>query len=249
VLGSFKIYSSTWYRGEAAKRGVIEEPKNKADPFVGTIALVIVGLDETRKVLYFAHTWGPSWGQRGSGEMDVATTAQATFTGRAMRAMEAKSNNAFNWSPPSTFVTAENVPASSTARPVDQEVPDAPSKRPEPDAASKTTQEPDAEQAREGRATPPSGSSALRRAVFDANHERRDWSSKTLPTKALARGEGCRPTGDPVVDATYDALGHYDRFFRNVESGGQREACSQATPQHPLPTSNSCRQDGTANRF
>jgi len=54
------------------------------------------------------------------------------------------------------------------------------------------------------------------RKVFNANYEQGDWSIAKLPAKALARGEGSTPTGDPAIDDTYDALGKFYDFFHQI---------------------------------
>ncbi|WP_448639711.1 M4 family metallopeptidase [Geodermatophilus sp. URMC 63] len=56
---------------------------------------------------------------------------------------------------------------------------------------------------------PPPSSSARRRAVHDAA------GSSAIPG-ALARAEGDPPTGDPIVDETFEAIGSTQDFFHNV---------------------------------
>jgi hypothetical protein len=70
VLSGFKVFESTWMTTSMSRMGVIEQPKPE-DVERGTVAVTIVDVDEAKKILRFAHTWGPSWGDRGFGTMSL----------------------------------------------------------------------------------------------------------------------------------------------------------------------------------
>jgi Zn-dependent metalloprotease len=55
-----------------------------------------------------------------------------------------------------------------------------------------------------------------RRAIYDAKHAQGDWSTGSPPARSLVRAESDPPVGDATVDQTYDALGAFHHFFREV---------------------------------
>jgi hypothetical protein len=215
VLGSFKVHESSWYGKDTTQRGVIGKPPVSGKSVeIGTIALTIVDFDAARQVIHFAHTWGPAWGDRGFGEMPVET-AQATFVGEQMWAIEARSKASFSWSPASALPGAGVPPAGQAPGEPAAPVPD---ETETPDAAPTRERRAGAGAARKARTgrTEAALSGKARRLVYDAKHERGDWSKEKLPAKALARREGAPSTGDRAVDATYDALGRVHAFFHEV---------------------------------
>jgi hypothetical protein len=67
-LSAFKVFESMWMTTSMSKMAVIEPPKSDEQE-LGTVAVTIVDVDKAQKILRFAHTWGPSWGDGGFGAM------------------------------------------------------------------------------------------------------------------------------------------------------------------------------------
>ena len=220
VLGSFNVHESMWYGTDTTQRGVIRKPPAKNEnPLIGSIALTIVDFDETRKVIHFAHTWGPAWGNLGFGEMAL-DTAQAIFAGEQMWAVEARSSGPFLWSGPTPFTppqaqAAAPLSANDLVSPPSQ--PAAVPVKVDTAAGRQSTITRSQRAARKERHPEPATgpmSGKPHRKVFNANYQQGDWSVAKLPAKALARTEGSAPTGDPAIDDTYDALGRVYDFFQ-----------------------------------
>jgi len=193
VLGSFAVHQSAWFSDDAQQRGIIGGVSGKkTDQILGSIALTIVDFDSARNVIHFAHTWGTKWGNAGFGEMPLST-AQATFVGDQMWAVEMRSPRPFQWSE-TQVLSRTDFPAG-----------------PEPSGPPAAVKE-----IRPTRRTAPASPGKMQRSVFDANHQQGDWSGANLPANALVRSEGSQPVKDRAANDTYDALGTFYTFFKDI---------------------------------
>lgn len=64
VLIGIDVYSS-FESGEVADTGVVPMPDTAAEQYFGGHAVLIVGYDDTQKVLIVRNSWGDGWGDKG----------------------------------------------------------------------------------------------------------------------------------------------------------------------------------------
>jgi hypothetical protein len=213
VLAAFSVHQSNWLSPEVAKReGRIEAPRGENDPPLGSIATTIVDYDEDAKVLRFAHTWGPTWGIRGFGEMTI-DAARTMFHDREMWSIEvirtvkpAGSAMGFDWETPLEAASAAPSPAISKA----------PNGRGGAQAEPHPRRKAARRLSRRTRTTVAPVPSTARWAVYDSQNQTIDLTAASLPDTALVRYEDQPPSGDAAVDETYDAIAAVHAFFTDV---------------------------------
>jgi hypothetical protein len=190
VLSAFQVFSSTWTATSVARTGVIAPPQ-AGDDLVGTVAVTIVDVDEGARVLRFAHTWGPSWGDRGFGTIAFETAKQMLVFDQLWSVeLEPGGSTGFSWE-----LTAPARPPLPPADP-------APAARPPAQPAARPPAQPAAQ--------PPGPT----RVVHDGRGLGASYA--TLDPATILRQEGGEPSSDPVAEQVFDALGAFHRCLREA---------------------------------
>jgi Thermolysin metallopeptidase, alpha-helical domain/Caspase domain/Thermolysin metallopeptidase, catalytic domain/Papain family cysteine protease len=214
VLAAFSVYES-WMAESTGRTGVVPKPAAK-EQLLGSIATTIVDYDEERRVLQFAHTWGPNWGERGFGEM-TEDTAQALFKDDQMWAVEVPGASSF-WQqepapietpkprrPPKRASKPTKERRATTATPAARAVFDA--RGGESNWSEETLP---ARALARGENDPPTGDEAVDE-TFDALGAFRDFFQQVFERSSWD-GRG----------APLEAVVHYGRSFENAFWGGRR---------------------------
>lgn len=218
VLSGFTVFETTWMTELVAKTGVIGLPKPD-DQSLGAVAVTIVDVDEAARALRFAHTWGPSWGDRGFGTMSFdAAEKMLGFDRMWSVELDVAACGRFRWdltdvrpAPPARAAPAVPAPppglapvagqSSARGAPGERRI-----RRPLVEGAI-TSARKTATAANEAARAPKPSADGLLRIVYDGRLLGASYAR--LDPATVLRQEGGKASADPAANQVFEALGAF----------------------------------------
>lgn len=218
VLCGFTVFDNTWTSKAVASTGLVGPPAAGDRP-IGNIAVTIVDVDPAARLLRFAHTWGPSWGDRGFGSITFDTAQQLlVFDQMWSVQVDVARGAGFRWD---LTDPRPAPPPAGGPTPVDTGSPAAAPAPPRPGAPGRPPRKaptgPPAK-APAPRPRPRRGTAAqaadLDRTVFDGRLLGASYAR--LDPKAALRTEGGPRSRDAAANQVFDTLGAFHRLLKEA---------------------------------